>query len=175
MRFQKLKQIRVSNLLAGQIEEAIELGKLKPGDRLPSERELIKQLGVSRRTISEGLRILEQKGLIEIKVGVKGGAFVNELTTDQISKGLDLLIRFKKLSVLELSEFRKDAEGIIASRAALLATIEEIDYLKSLIAEADELFKLNNNDEFDWKAFMDIDKRMHMTLAKASRNLITQR
>jgi DNA-binding FadR family transcriptional regulator len=69
MLFQKVKQKRVYHEVADQIEEAIVSGLLKPGEKLPVERELVGQFDISRRTLREALRILEQKGLIEVKIG----------------------------------------------------------------------------------------------------------
>ena len=65
MLFQKVKQKRVYHEVADQIEEAIVSGLLKPGEKLPAERELVGQFDISRRTLREALRILEQKGLID--------------------------------------------------------------------------------------------------------------
>ena len=69
MLFQKVKQKRVYHEVADQIEEAIVSGLLKPGEKLPAERALVGQFDISRRTLREALRILEQKGLIEVKIG----------------------------------------------------------------------------------------------------------
>jgi GntR family transcriptional regulator, transcriptional repressor for pyruvate dehydrogenase complex len=71
--FERIRTNQTYHLVAAQIEEAILSERLKPGDKLPPERELMKQLGVSRRTVLEAFRILEQKGLMEVKMGTKGG------------------------------------------------------------------------------------------------------
>ena len=63
--FQKVRPNRAYHTVARQIEETIVSGRLKPGDRLPAERELIHELDVSRRTLREALRLLEQKGLVK--------------------------------------------------------------------------------------------------------------
>lgn len=156
-------------MVASQIEEAIVSGALKPGNRLPPERELMKKMGVSRRTVREAFRILEQRGLIEIRTGATGGAFIKRMTTEQVSQSLGLLLRLKKVSLTELGEFRHDLEGIIAGRAARRATREDIDCLRGLLSEAKAL---RTNKVFDWKAFMDVDRRMHIAVATIARNAI---
>ena len=169
MLFQKVKQRRVYHEVADQIEEAIVSGLLKPGEKLPAERKLVGQFDISRRTLREALRILEQKGLIKIKIGSQGGAFVKDLTTDQISESLALLIRSKKISLRELAEFRLDVESLVAGRAARQATRQDVDSLKDLLVEGESILA---SDRFNWKAFMAIDQRLHLTLAQIARNSI---
>ena len=169
MLFQKVKQKRVYHEVADQIEEAIVSGLLKPGQKLLAERELVGQFDISRRTLREALRILEQKGLIEVKIGSQGGTFVRDLTTDQISESLALLIRSKKISLRELAEFRLDIESLVAGRAARQATREDVDSLKDLLVEGESVLASN---QFNWKAFMEVDQRLHLTLARIARNSI---
>lgn len=167
--FKKIKPNQTYHLVASEIEEAIVSERLKPGDKLPPERELMTQLGVSRRTVREAFRILEQKGLIEVKTGTKGGAFVRGMTTEQVSESLSLLLRLKKVSLSEVGEFRHDLEGIIAGRAAERATREDMRCLNGLLEEAKALL---SKSSLDWKAFMDVDRRMHMALANIAGNAI---
>jgi GntR family transcriptional regulator, transcriptional repressor for pyruvate dehydrogenase complex len=167
--FEKIQPNRTYHVVACQIEEAIVAERLKPDDKLPPERELMKELGVSRRTVREAFRILEQKGLIEVRAGTKGGAFVRGMTTEQVSESLALLLRLKKVSLSEVGEFRYDLEAIIAGRAAERATDEDMKRLHGLVEEAKTLL---SKDILDWKAFMDVDRRMHMTLAGIAGNVI---
>jgi len=71
--FERTQPNQAYHLVAAQIEEATVSERLKPGDKFPPERELMKQLGISRRTVREAFRILEQRGLMEVKIGTKGG------------------------------------------------------------------------------------------------------
>ena len=71
--FRAAKQSRIFQDIVDQIQEAILDGRFKAGDMLPSERELKEMFQTSRGTLREALRVLEQKGLIEIKLGVGGG------------------------------------------------------------------------------------------------------
>jgi len=167
--FQKVKQKRIYHEVADQIEEAVVSGLLKPGEKLPAERELVGRFDISRRTLREALRIVEQKGLIEIKIGSRGGAFVKDLTTAPISESLALLIRSKKISLRELAEFRVDIESLVAAKAARQATREDIDSLKDLLVEGETILASN---PFNWKAFMEVDQRLHRALARIARNSI---
>jgi DNA-binding FadR family transcriptional regulator len=169
MLFQKVKQKRIYHEVADQIEEAIISGLLKPEEKLPAERELVGQFDISRRTLREALRILEQKGLIKIKIGSRGGTFVRDLTTDQISESLALLIRSKKISLRELAEFRSDVESLVAGRAAQCATKRDVDSLKDLLVKGESILASNR---FNWKAFMEVDQQLHQTLAQIARNSI---
>lgn len=167
--FQKAKQNRIFQDVVNQIEDAIVQGKLQSGSKLPAERELVELFQTSRGTLREALRVLEQKGLITIKTGVKGGAMINDLTTDQVSQSLDLLIRYQKVSLRDLAEFREGVEGIVAGLAAERAREEDIRYLKELLAEA----KAHLDAGFSgWDDFIAVDNRLHMALADIAGNPI---
>ncbi len=152
-----------------QIQDVILDGKIKPGEKLPSERELGEMLGTSRGTLREALRILEQKGLIEIRLGVNGGAIVKETTWEQMSETLALLIRSQSVSLHHLAEFREDVEENVASLAAERATKEDIQDLNRLIKEAEKFYKKGVSH---WDKFVGVDEKIHMGLARISRNPI---
>jgi DNA-binding transcriptional regulator YhcF (GntR family) len=96
--FSKVRQNRMFEDVIQHVEDAIVRGNLKPGDRLPAERELQKMLDVSRGTLRESLRVLEQKGLIEIKTGAKGGIFVKDANAEQMSDSLAFFVRSQQVS-----------------------------------------------------------------------------
>jgi DNA-binding FadR family transcriptional regulator len=85
---------------------------------------------VSPGTLREALRALEPKGLITIKTGLKGGTIVCRVDTKGISESLDLLLRYGKISLKELYEFREEVEGLIAVKAAIKAKKEDIRKLR---------------------------------------------
>src|SRR6266542_3179450 len=74
--FAPIAVARASSSIADQIRQAIVTGRLTQGSRLPPERELAEQFGVSRVTVRDALRALEAMGLIDVRVGARGGAFV---------------------------------------------------------------------------------------------------
>jgi DNA-binding FadR family transcriptional regulator len=105
---------RVSEVIVGQVRLAIRQGRLKPGDRLPSERDLCETFGVSRVTVREALRVLEAGGLVEIRVGARGGAFVTVPSSERVGAGLADLVSLSPLTAAEVTEARQVFEiGIV--------------------------------------------------------------
>ncbi len=179
--FQTAKQTKIFQDVVEQIQEAILDGRLKAGDTLPAERELKEMFNISRGTLREALRVLEQKGLIEIKLGVGGGSVVKAIDTDQISESLGLLIRSQKVSLNHLAEFREDVEGIVAANAASAAyaasasretgtsTVEQIQELKQLLEQAQRCVEQGTSRRNE---FVEIDKQIHLKLAQIAGNPI---
>ena len=134
--FRAPKQNRIFRDVVDQIQDAIIDGRLKTGDKLPAERELKDLLKTSRSTLCEALRVLEQKGLIEIKLGVGGGSVVRSVTTDQVTESLDLLIRSQKISLAHLADFREGVEGEVVAIAARTASETDLRNLERLLKKA---------------------------------------
>lgn len=167
--FQTAKQTKIFQDVVEQIQEAILDGRLKTGDTLPAERVLKQMFNISRGTLREALRVLEQKGLIEIKLGVGGGSVVKSVDTDQISESLGLLIRSQKVSLNHLAEFREDVEGIVAANAARTSTPEHIQDLKNLLDDARKCVAQGSSRR---NQFIEIDKQIHLNLAEIAGNPI---
>jgi GntR family transcriptional regulator, transcriptional repressor for pyruvate dehydrogenase complex len=165
--FQKARKNRIYQDVVDQIEAAILDGKLNVGDTLPPERDLMARFETSRGTLREALRVLEQKGLIEIRLGTNGGAVIKGLTTDKISENLALLIRFQQVSLEHLAEFREGVEGNAVALAASRATPSDIQQLRLLLEEA-RRHKENGIGHLD--AFIRVDEHLHQALARISRN-----
>lgn len=167
--FQQAKQSRVFHDVIYQIEEAIIQGKLKVGDKLPPERTLKDMFQTSRGTLREALRVLEQKGLISIKTGTSGGAFVESITTEKISESLDLLIRSQSLSLDHIAQFREDVEGNVTYNAARHSAPEDIQRLKEIVAKV----KLAVDGGIKmWDDYISADDEFHMELARIAGNPI---
>jgi DNA-binding FadR family transcriptional regulator len=145
--------------VANQIEDAILSEKLKIGDRLPAERELAETFEISRRTLRESLRVVEQKGLIEIK---STGAYVRMATSEKLSQSLGLAIRSKQIAWKDITLFRTEMEGNIVMKAAKTATRKDIEALVKIVKDAEALLA---GDELNWIAYLLLDKKMHLTLA----------
>lgn len=167
--FRKARQNRIFQDVVDQIQEAILKGKLKTGSKLPAERELKTIFEASRGTLREALRVLEQKGLITIKTGVKGGAIVNSPNTQRVSESLDLLIQYQRVSLRDLAEFREGVEAIVAGLAAKRAKKEDIQHLKQLLTEAKTYLK---DWISGWDSFVQAETLLHMALAHIARNPI---
>lgn len=167
--FRKAKQNRVFQDVVDQIQNAILDGRLKVGEKLPPERELGEMMGTSRGTLREALRILEQKGLIEIRLGMNGGAVVQAATSDHMSESLALLIQTQGVSLEELSEFREGVESIVTGLAAQRVTDTDIKKLVSLKEKAAEYYQQGVKD---WDKFVGVDEQLHMLLARISGNML---
>ena len=167
--FRQAKQNRVFQDVVEQIQDVILDGKVKPGEKLPSERELGEMLGTSRGTLREALRILEQKGLIEIRLGVNGGAIVKEASFQQMSETLGLLIRSQSVSLEHLAEFREHAESTVAYLAAQRVDAKAKAELNTLMKEAEKYYQQGLKS---WDQFVEIDEKIHATLARISKNPI---
>ena len=167
LQFKKMKKIKSYQNVVDQIQAAICDGSLKDGDKLPSEMKLTKMFDTSRGTIREALRVLEQKGLISVKTGVKGGPIVKEANTRPMSESIALLIRHQKVSLQHLAQFRKILEGHIAAQTALMAGKNEINQLKAILKEAKMHIKTKPSG---WEEFHKMDATFHMVLAKIAKN-----
>ena len=159
---EKIRPNRIFLDVVEQIQKAILDGSLKPGEILPSEMKLKEMFAISRGTVREALRVLEQKGLIEIKVGAGGGATVKTVGNDQMVEILDLLVQSQKISFHHLTEFRKAVEGIVAGLAAERSTNTDIQHLQGIITEFRNLFQ---KDGAGWKDFARIDVKLHIAIA----------
>ncbi len=165
--FHRARQNRVYEDVVEQIQAAILDGKIMLGERLPAERELCEQLHTSRGTVREALRILEQKGLIEIRLGANGGAYVQGAGSTLMAENLSMLLRSNDISLEHLEEFRAAIEGSAAYLAARRITPEGIDELRKLLTQAESLF-LQGLDQ--WDAFVRADEAIHQDIARASAN-----
>jgi len=167
--FQKTNQHRVFEDLVKQIEGAILDGRLKVGDKLPPQRELVEMFQTSRASLREALRVLEQKGLIDIKLGVSGGAVIKAVDTEPVTESLALLIQHQRVSLEELAEFREGVEGHVAALAARRASRAEIQKLKELLETAHEYVAQGVTA---WEAFCEVDNAIHVAIAAASGNSV---
>jgi DNA-binding FadR family transcriptional regulator len=167
--FKQAKQNRAFEDVIVQIQEAILQQSLKVGDKLPSERQLREIFKVSRGTLREALRALEQKGLIKIKTGVRGGAIICPIDNKLMSESLDLLLRHQKITLRELAEFREEVEGLVAAKAALKAKKEDIRQLGIIL---ESIRKSLEAETFNWKEVIIEDNKFHFLLARVAGNRV---
>jgi DNA-binding FadR family transcriptional regulator len=117
---------KASDVLADELRERILRGEFPEGTALPPERELVTQTGMSRATVREALRILEVQGLVRIKTGRAGGAFIQRLGEESIASSVDLLIRGRNIRLAALHETREAIEPSCARLAALNRTDDDL-------------------------------------------------
>lgn len=128
---------RISSMIVDQIRLLIRDGQLSAGDRLPSERELGERFGVSRVTVREALRGLEANGLVAIRVGARGGAFVTAPSSDRLGEGLSDLLTLSVLSPTEVTEARQVLELAIVPLVCERADETDIAELLEICDRAD--------------------------------------
>jgi GntR family transcriptional regulator, transcriptional repressor for pyruvate dehydrogenase complex len=158
--FEVVRRNRVYEEVAKQIERLI-LKKLKPGDKLPSERELSEMLRVSRGSIRDAIRGLELMGMVEPRQGT--GTIVREISAESVVNPFANALKRRKELVGELIDFRKMLEPPLAARAARHAAAEEIDEMEEILRRQEE--KQSQGD-----AAVDEDTEFHYSVALASDN-----
>ena len=154
---------KASDVLASELRERILTGELAEGDSLPAERELVKQTQMSRATVREALRILEVQNLVRVKTGRAGGAFVQRPTTKSMANSVSMLIRGRRIKLVDLMETREALEPFCAELAARNRTDEnlgELDRANEVIAEP----------EADLAQFLQANLDWHVAVAVASHN-----
>lgn len=161
----KLKNNRMYRHVVAQIEEALVRGELRPGDALPSEMKLAEMFETSRGTVREALRVLEEKGLVDVRVGVGGGAVVREPDMDRIGEHLDLLVRLGRVGYDQMGEFREAVEGIAASLAARRVDARTGALLRERLDEAREALARD-----DAEGFLRGDVAVHLAIAETADN-----
>src|SRR3954470_19174389 len=130
--FAPVSVARASSAIAEQIRGAILGGRLKAGDRLSPERELAEQFGVSRVTVRDALRSLEAMGLIEVKVGARGGAFVTAPTGSKVAQTMSDMMLMSVMSPEDIVEARLIVELGTVTLACARATEEALQGLRDL-------------------------------------------
>ncbi len=160
--FEVIRKGKVYEEVAKQIERLI-LKKLKPGDKLPSERDLVETLQVSRTSIRDAIRGLELVGMVEPRQGA--GTIVREFATDSFTNPFADALERRRKSVGELLDFRKMLEPPLAARAATHASVDEIAEMEEILNRQEE--KQNQGD-----AAIAEDSEFHYNIALASGNTV---
>jgi GntR family transcriptional repressor for pyruvate dehydrogenase complex len=135
--FRSLGRRKAYEEVADQIRQRIFAQHLRLFDRLPTERDLAVQFGVSRVVVREAIRTLEINGLLTVKKGAKGGIFVAQDYERPISDSIVNLLAGGEASLENLFEVRELIEPFAASRAAVLGSDEDFDRLAATLAEAE--------------------------------------
>jgi DNA-binding FadR family transcriptional regulator len=124
---------RAFDSIIDQVREQLRAGTLRPGQKLPSERDFAVQLGVSRNTVREAVRMLEIAGLVSLKKGASGGAFITSDNSDALAQGLVDGLSLANFSIADLMEARIAIETAIARHAAAEVTDAEVQELAELV------------------------------------------
>ncbi|MED7924877.1 GntR family transcriptional regulator [Nonomuraea sp. LP-02] len=164
-RFEPVRAVRAYERVVEQIEEAVESGALTPGERLPSERELMVQFSVGRSTVREALRVLQARGLVRSRPGDPNGAEVLPFSPVVLKKSMTTLARVSELSLGELVQFRMVLDAAAVLLAARLRTEE---HLAEMAAAVDDM------KAADAAGFGAADAAFHDAVARAGGNKLIQ-
>src|SRR5689334_18650166 len=132
----RTRRARSFDDVVGQLREAILAGRIRPGQRLPGERQLCEEFGVGRPTLREALRSLEAVGLIEVRPGKGGGSYAATPPASTVGDAVAALVGLRGVSLEDLAEFRVDFESENAAWAARRADAVDLAALRNLVAEA---------------------------------------
>jgi GntR family transcriptional repressor for pyruvate dehydrogenase complex len=165
MPFEPIHAEKLSSAVVRQIEQLILRGILRPGDRLPPERELSERLAVSRPSLREAIADLQTRGLLDSRPG--SGVFVAEVLGSAFSEALITLFSQHEESVFDYLAFRRDMEGLAAERAATLASDTDLKVIATILAKMEVAHSKRASAEE-----AALDAGFHMAIIEASHNVI---
>lgn len=160
--FKKIKLQKISEEIAGQIRDLIKNGKLKPGEKLPTERTFSEMLGVGRSSLREAINILETQGFVESRK--RQGIYICSLSTSIISDPLRQIIEEDKDKLLQLYEVRKDIELASAYAAAEYRTDSDLANMKKALAKMEK-------DSIKPLIGLYDDLEFHLAIAQSGHNI----
>lgn len=159
--FKEVQVEKVTDKIVDQLEKLIKEGKLAPGNKLPSERQLIDMLGVGRSSLREALNKLETMGYVEIKK--RKGIFVKSIDSTFQLDPLKRMMQEDKQKIVQLYEVRSDIEQASAYSAALERNEKDLEDIQKSI---DAFESKAGQIEFKWE----LDQAFHLAIARASHN-----
>lgn len=155
---------RVSETIARRIKNQISAGSLSPGEKLPAERDMATRFRTSRVSVREAYRSLEELGLLTIRRGAEGGAFIADLDHTPVMRSLSLMLRLGKTTHQEITEARLLIEPPIARLAARRARAEDVERLERVVDQQETALRKRG----DYRPF---DLQFHRSVAECAGNL----
>ncbi|MBM2292605.1 FCD domain-containing protein [Sulfitobacter pseudonitzschiae] len=165
MPFRPVTPEKLSSAVVRQIEKLILRGILRPGERLPSERELADRMGVSRPSLREAIGSLQDTGLLTARPGA--GVFVADVLGSAFAPALTQLFARHDEAVFDYLSFRRDMEGLAAERAARLGSDTDLQVVQTIFDKMVAAHPARNAD-----AESALDAQFHMAIVEASHNVI---
>lgn len=167
LNFQPIRSTRAFEEIAAQIRTELAEGRLRVGNRLPSERALSERFGVSRNTLREALRSLEHAGLVRLQKGATGGAFITEVNGDTITTSMLDMFHVGAISPEKLTEARIWLEAVVVREACIRAEPADWQLLRANIQQAEEA-----KASGDFQRRVDTHLEFHRILARMTGNPI---
>ncbi len=165
MPFERIEPEKLARAVVHQIEGLILRGILRPGERLPSERELSDRLGVSRPSLREAIADLQESGLLVARAN--SGIFVADVLGSAFSPALTRLFSSHSEAVFDALDFRRDMEGLAAHRAARLASDTDLAVVNAIFEKMEDA---HTNRDADKEARLDAE--FHLAIIEASHNIV---
>ncbi|KEP69462.1 FCD domain-containing protein [Thioclava sp. BHET1] len=165
MPFQKIQAEKLATAVVRQIEGLILQGILRPGERLPSERELAERLDVSRPSLREAVAQLQESGLLCARAGA--GIFVADVLGSAFSPALIRLFASNEQALFDYISFRRDLEGLAAERAALCGSDTDLQVVNTLFEQMEAAHSKRNPTQE-----AQLDAQFHMAIIEASHNVV---
>ncbi len=165
MPFRPVAQEKLSHAVVGQIEQLILRGILRPGERLPSERELAERFSVSRPSLRDAISQLQASGLLSAKPGA--GIYVAEVLGSAFAPALVELFARHDEAVFDYLSFRSDMEGLAAMRAARLGSDTDLAVIQTIFEKMEK-----SHAKRDAHEEAQLDAQFHMAIIEASHNVV---
>ncbi len=162
----QVRKAKVYHEIVDQIRELIAAGRIKPGDRLPPERELAELFKASRNSVRDAIRALEQMGLIESRQG--DGTYVRSVSAEELAEPLALMLLQSRTQMRELWEVRRVLEPALAEFAAARITDDELDELETVLQAQQRKVEAGLIP-------LEEDTAFHYGIAQAARNTVMLR
>lgn len=151
-------------MIARRIKRQLSNGRLRPGEKLPAERDMAERYQTSRVSVREAYRSLEELGLLTIRRGAEGGAFIANLDHGPVMRSLSLMLRLGRTTHQEITEARLLVEPPIARLAARRARPKDVERLMQVVAQQEAALRRRG----DYGPF---DLQFHRSVAECARNL----
>lgn len=165
MPFEKIQSEKLSQSVVRQIELLILRGILRPGERLPAERDMAERMGVSRPILRDAVAEMETRGLLAIRPNA--GVFVAEVLGSAFSPALVALFASHEEAVIDYLAFRRDMEGLAAERAARAGSDTDLAVVDAIFRKMEGAHaKRDPGDEAE------LDAGFHMAIIEASHNVV---
>ena len=164
--FEAVRKTKVYEQVAKQIQTLISDGLLKPGDKLPPERELAETFQVSRSSLRDAIRALEMLGLVEPRQGE--GTVVRDISAEALVSPLASMLVHKRELVAELLDLRQMIEPPLAGRAANHASLEEMEHMENILVR--QKAKVDRGE-----LAIEEDSEFHYSIARAAKNSVLLR
>lgn len=165
MPFRPVHPEKLSAAVVRQVEQLILRGILRPGERLPPERDLAERMGVSRPSLRDAIGTLQDSGLLSARPGA--GVYVADVLGSAFAPALTELFARHDEAVFDYLSFRRDMEGLAAERAARLASDTDLAVVQTVFAKMEAAHPKRNSDEE-----ARLDAQFHMAIIEASHNVI---